>query len=134
MGRGWIFIFYLLSLKSMLKVITVKNYDELSAKVADLVLAQIKNKPDSVLGLATGSTTLGLYKKLIEAYQQGKVSFADVTTFNLDEYIGLTTDDPRSFHSAMWENFFKHIDIKKENIFIPDGSLIPQKLAEHCQW
>lgn len=74
-----------------------------------------------VLGLPTGSTPLGTYKHLIELYKAGKVSFENVVTFNMDEYVGLPAEHPQSYHRFMWDNFFSHINIKKENVHILDG-------------
>ena len=83
--------------------------------------AQVSDKP-FVLGLPTGSTPLGMYNGLIELYKAGKVSFANVVTFNMDEYVGLPEEHPESYHSFMWNNFFSHIDIKKENVNILNGN------------
>jgi len=84
-----------------------------------------------VLGLPTGSTPLPVYQKLIELYQQGKVSFQHVITFNMDEYVGLPASHEQSYHYFMFENFFNHVDIPKENINILDGTA-PDLQAE-CQ-
>ena len=75
-----------------------------------------------VLGLPTGSTPLGTYRKLIEMCKAGQVSFANVITFNMDEYVGIPKDHPESYHSFMWNNFFSHIDIKPENVNILNGN------------
>lgn len=75
-----------------------------------------------VLGLPTGSTPLGTYKELIQLYQQGKVSFKNVVTFNMDEYVGIPKDHPQSYHSFMWDNFFSHIDITPSNVNILNGN------------
>jgi len=75
-----------------------------------------------VLGLPTGSTPLGTYKELIQIYKQGKVSFKNVVTFNMDEYVGIPKNHPQSYHSFMWDNFFSHIDILAENVNILDGN------------
>ncbi len=83
--------------------------------------AQVSSEP-FVLGLPTGSTPLGMYNGLIELYKAGKVSFANVITFNMDEYVGLPEEHPESYHSFMWNNFFSHIDIKKENVNILNGN------------
>ena len=83
--------------------------------------AAVSNEP-FVLGLPTGSTPLGMYKGLIELCKEGKVSFANVITFNMDEYVGLPEEHPESYHSFMWNNFFSHIDIKKENVNILNGN------------
>ncbi|MFA6507127.1 MAG: glucosamine-6-phosphate deaminase, partial [Treponemataceae bacterium] len=74
-----------------------------------------------VLGLPTGSTPLGVYRELIAHHKAGRLSFANVVTFNMDEYVGLGADHPRSYHRFMWDNFFSQIDVKKENVHIPDG-------------
>ncbi len=83
--------------------------------------AQVSSEP-FVLGLPTGSTPLGMYNGLIELYKVGKVSFVNVITFNMDEYVGLPEEHPESYHSFMWNNFFSHIDIKKENVNILNGN------------
>ena len=75
-----------------------------------------------VLGLPTGSTPLGTYKELIQIYRDGKVSFKNVITFNMDEYVGIPKDHPQSYHTFMWENFFSHIDILPENVNILNGN------------
>lgn len=116
-----------------MKVIITKSYKEMSAKAAHFVLAQIWEKPDSVLGLSTGSTPLGLYKELIKAYQEERVNFSKVTTFNLDEYLGLGPKEKQSYYYYMRFNFFKYINIKKKNIFIPD-SLISRQEADSFCW
>jgi glucosamine-6-phosphate deaminase len=79
-----------------------------------------KDRP-FVLGLPTGSSPLETYKELIRLYKEGRVSFDKVVTFNMDEYVGLPEDHPRSYHFFMWENFFSHIDIRKENVHILNG-------------
>ncbi len=84
-----------------------------------------------VLGLPTGSTPLATYKELIAAYEAGRVSFANVITFNMDEYIGLAEDHPESYHSFMWNNFFSHIDIKAENVNILNGNA--EDLEAECR-
>ncbi len=102
---------------------------------AEYVAAQINAKAavssePFVLGLPTGSTPLGMYNGLIELYKEGKVSFANVVTFNMDEYVGLPEEHPESYHSFMWNNFFSHIDIKKENVNILNGNAAD--LAKEC--
>lgn len=105
-----------------MRVIVARDYKEMSEKAAYLVASQIILKPSSVLGLATGGTPLGFYKELVKIYKEGKFSFKDVKTFNLDEYYGLDKGNPQSYHYYMMENFFKHIDIDLNNINIPDGA------------
>ncbi len=93
----------------------------MSQKAAIMVASQITLKPNSVIGLATGDTPLGMYEKLIEMYNENKIDFSKITTFNLDEYCGLGPDNINSYHTYMEENFFKHINIEKENVHIPNG-------------
>jgi len=104
----------------------------MSKEAARIVVNRLKEKPDLVLGLATGSTPLGLYRELVRIHKEEKLSFAEVRTFNLDEYIGLKPDDPASYHYFMFENLFNHIDVRKENIYIPDG--LAKDPEKYCQW
>ena len=103
-----------------MRVIVTNSYDEMSTEAAKIVAGQIYLKPDSVLGLATGSTPLSMYKKLIAVHEMIGLDFSQVTTFNLDEYID-GSDNPQSYHYFMHHNFFDFINIKPENIYIPDG-------------
>lgn len=105
----------------VMRIIVEEDYESMSKKAALFVAGQIILKPDTVLGLATGSTPLGMYNELIEMYKREEVDFSEVITFNLDEYYHLPHDDLQSYHYFMKENFFKHINIKEENIHIPDG-------------
>ncbi len=113
-----------------------QDYQDCSKWAANYVVYKINafrptvNKP-FVLGLPTGSTPIGMYQELIKLYKEGKVSFENVVTFNMDEYIGLSPSHPQSYHYFMWENFFKHIDIKKENVNILDG--LTKNYAKECQ-
>ncbi|MDE6180098.1 MAG: glucosamine-6-phosphate deaminase [Phocaeicola sp.] len=110
-----------------MRVIIEPDYQKLSQWAANYVASKINaanptpEKP-FVLGCPTGSSPLGMYKALIELNKQGKVSFQNVVTFNMDEYVGLPEDHPESYHSFMWNNFFNHIDIKKENVHILNGN------------
>ena len=110
-----------------MKLVIHQNYDELSQWAADHIAERISQfNPTSnnpfVLGLPTGSTPIGTYKALIELYKAGKVSFKNVVTFNMDEYVAIAEDHPESYHSFMFENFFNHIDIPRENIHILNGN------------
>ena len=116
-----------------MKIIPVSDYAALSTKAADLIIAQIKSKPDSVLGLATGSTPLGTYQSLIKAYETGALSFAACTSVNLDEYAGLGASDAQSYHAFMWENLFSHIDIPAERTHLPNGKN-PDAAAECARY
>lgn len=105
-----------------MKVIITENYEEMSKKAAEVVVELLKQKPQCVLGLATGSTPIGLYQNLIKAYKDGIVSFDGVTSANLDEYVGLYKEHVQSYAYFMRANLFDHVDIKTENLNIPDGS------------
>lgn len=110
-----------------MRLIIKQDYQGLSQWAADYVVARINEAQPTaqrpfVLGLPTGSSPLGMYKALIEAYKSGKVSFEHVVTFNMDEYIGLPEGHPESYHSFMWNNFFSHINIKKEHVHILNGN------------
>ena len=115
-----------------MRVIIVENYDSMSRLAAKFVKEELVRKPDLVLGLATGSTPLGLYKELIRMHKEEGLDFSKVTTFNLDEYVGLPKDHPESYHTFMWENLFKHININPSNIYIPDGTV--EDIEAHCVW
>ena len=110
-----------------MRVIIEQNYDKMSAWGANHIVERINAfKPTEtkpfVLGLPTGSTPIGTYKELIRLNKAGKVSFKNVVTFNMDEYVNLPESHPESYHSFMWNNFFNHIDIKKENVNILNGN------------
>jgi glucosamine-6-phosphate deaminase len=104
-----------------MKYIEVETYEELSTKAAELIASVVKSKPESVLGLATGSSPLGTYDGLIKAYNNGEVDFSKVTTINLDEYIGLTPDNDQSYRYFMETNLFSKINVRKDYTFVPDG-------------
>ena len=110
-----------------MRVIIEPDYQALSQWAANYVANKINaanptaEKP-FVLGCPTGSSPLGMYKALVELNKQGKVSFKHVVTFNMDEYVGLPEEHPESYHSFMWNNFFNHIDIQKENVHILNGN------------
>ena len=118
-----------------MRVIIEPSYDLLSQWAANYVAKRInefgpKESTPFVLGLPTGSSPLGMYKALIKLNQEGKVSFRNVVTFNMDEYVGLPEEHPESYHSFMWNNFFNHIDIRKENVNILNGNAAD--LAAEC--
>lgn len=110
-----------------MRVIIEPDYKNVSKWTANYIVKKINefaptaSKP-FVLGLPTGSTPIGTYKELIKLHKAGKVSFANVITFNMDEYVGIPENHPQSYHTFMWENFFSHIDIKKENVNILNGN------------
>jgi len=113
-----------------MNVVVVKNYYEISIKSAQLIAEQITKKKNSVLGLATGQTPVGMYQELIKMFKRGDIDFSEVRTFNLDEYYGLPSKHPQSYHYYMWDTFFKYINIKKENIHLLNGAT--ENIKEEC--
>lgn len=106
-----------------MKLYAVKNYDEMSRKAANIIAAQMVLKPNSVLGLATGSTPVGTYQNLIEANKNGDIDFSEITTINLDEYQGLDANHDQSYRYFMNDNLFNHVNIRKECTYVPDGTI-----------
>ncbi|MEH7381160.1 glucosamine-6-phosphate deaminase [Bacillus sp. JJ1533] len=104
-----------------MKVIAVKDFKEMSQFAAAMISHQVKEKPNSVLGLATGGTVVGTYEELIRDHKQNKTSYENIQTVNLDEYLGIDKDHPNSYHHFMMENLFSHININQDNIHIPNG-------------
>lgn len=104
-----------------MKIIKVDSYEKLSRQAANIISAQVIIKPNCVLGLATGSTPIGTYNQLIDWYNKGDIDFSQVVSVNLDEYMGLNSNNEQSYRYFMNENFFNHINIKKENTFVPNG-------------
>lgn len=104
-----------------MRVISVKDYDEMSEVAGKIIAAQVTVKPDCVLGLATGSTPIGTYKELIKKYKKGEISFAECKTANLDEYFGISPENDQSYAYFMKDNLFSHVDIKPESTNIPNG-------------
>ncbi len=119
-----------------MRLIIQKNYDDVGTWAAAYVVSKIRAAnptPDKpfILGLPTGSTPQGMYKELIRFHQEGLVSFANVVTFNMDEYVGIPEDHPESYHSYMPKHFFEYIDIPKENVNILDGNA--DDLDKECE-
>ena len=104
-----------------MRLIVTKNYEELSKKAAEVMAETVKENPKAVLGLATGSSPIGLYKEIIEMNKRGEIDFSEITTVNLDEYYGLSGDHPQSYRYFMNENLFNHININKDNTYVPNG-------------
>lgn len=115
-----------------MNIIKVKNYKELSMQAAGIVAAQISRKKNTVLGLPTGQTPLGMYQELLKRFRKGEIDFSQVITFNLDEYYGLSPKHPQSYNYYMWQTFFNNINIKKENVFIPDG--VTKDVQKECRY
>lgn len=114
-----------------MKIIKAEDYQSMSRKAANIISAQVILFPKSVLGLATGSTPLGVYKQLIDWYQKGDLDFSQVTSVNLDEYCGLAVGHPQSYHYYMQENFFDYINIAPKNTNVPNG--LAFDLKEECE-
>lgn len=104
-----------------MKLYKAKDYKDMSRKAANIISAQVIAKPDSVLGLATGSTPIGTYQQLIEWYNKGDLDFTEVKSVNLDEYRGLPKENDQSYYYFMNHNFFKHININLEHTHVPNG-------------
>ncbi len=114
-----------------MKFITVDSYEKLSRQAANIISAQVIIKPDSVLGLATGSSPLGTYRQLIDWYEKGDIDFSECISVNLDEYVGLGGENDQSYRYFMNHNFFHAINIKPENTFVPNGCA--EDLAAECE-
>lgn len=112
-----------------MKIIVTKTYEELSRKAANLFASQLILKPNSVIGLATGSSPIGMYQELIRIYNAGDIDFKEVVSFNLDEYIGLSPDNEQSYHYFMEQNLFSHVNLRPENIHIPSGIALDMEVA-----
>ena len=105
-----------------MKIIRAKDYNDMSRKAANIISAQVILKPDSVLGLATGSSPVGTYDQLVKWYHKGDVDFSEVTTVNLDEYYGMAADNEQSYHYFMHSHFFDHVNVDPAHINLPDGT------------
>ena len=114
-----------------MKIISAKSYQDLSRKAANIISAQVILKPNCVLGLATGSTPIGTYRQLAEWYRKDDIDFSAVTTFNLDEYVGLSPEDPQSYHYFMRVNLFSHVNLRPDCCHVPDGCA--PDLAQACR-
>lgn len=114
-----------------MNVIVVKDYEAMSKVGAEIIAKQIKEKPDSILGLATGGSPVGTYQNLIKAYQNKEISFKDIKTYNLDEYVGIPQTHPQSYYYFMHDNLFNHVDILEENVHIP--AISSDNYEEDCK-
>jgi glucosamine-6-phosphate deaminase len=112
-------------------ILLKSNYEELSREAARIVANAVRSNPSVTLGLATGSTMLGMYEELVRLHTVEGLDFSQAATFNLDEYLGLPADHPQSFHCFMRENFFDHVNASAANIHIPDG-MITGNYDEYC--
>lgn len=114
-----------------MEIIVQQDSQQASWLAARLLRKLILEKPNPVIGLATGNTPLQLYKHLIQMHREEGLDFSRVVTFNLDEYVGLSPDHPASFHRFMWDNLFSQINIKPENVHIPDG--LASDIQTYCE-
>ncbi|HZO20394.1 MAG TPA: glucosamine-6-phosphate deaminase [Gemmatimonadaceae bacterium] len=119
-----------------IRTVVVEEHDDIARLVASRIAALIREKDaggdQAVLGLATGSTPIGVYRELIRMHREEGLSFADVVTFNLDEYYPMKPDSIHSYHRFMWENLFDHVDIKRENVHIPRGDTPLEDIELEC--
>lgn len=114
-----------------MRVIVLKNGDEVSRRAAAMIAAVVRAKPDAVLGLATGGTPLGAYKELIRLHQEEGLDFSRATTFNLDEYVGLSPTHPQSYRYFMQKSLFDHINVEPSRTHVPDGRALD--FAAYCR-
>src|SRR3954463_8208844 len=115
-----------------MEVVVLPTYEEMSRAAASIVADVLNTKPNAVLGMATGSTPLGLYQELVRMHRDEGLDFKQVTTFNLDEYVGLRPEHAQSYHYFMHENFFRHVNIARGNIYIPSGTT--SNYRAFCEW
>ncbi|HEX7065278.1 MAG TPA: glucosamine-6-phosphate deaminase [Bacillales bacterium] len=114
-----------------MKIVAAENKYDMSRQAAAVIIERVRTKPSTTLGLATGSTPEGTYRELIENHRLEGTSYSDVSTVNLDEYVGLGSDDPNSFRHFMDVKLFQHLDISRNQIHIPDGTALD--LESECQ-
>jgi glucosamine-6-phosphate deaminase len=115
-----------------MEIIIAKNYDEMSRISAKIIAGVVKKKYDLTLGLATGDTPVGTYKELVRLYNEEGLDFSKLTTFNLDEYIGLAPLHENSYNYFMKENFFKHVNVNPSRVFVPQGDTDDPEIF--CEW
>ncbi|HHT79478.1 MAG TPA: glucosamine-6-phosphate deaminase [Actinobacteria bacterium] len=121
-----------------MRIIIEDDYEKMSKAAADIIADMIRAKPDCVIGLATGSTPIGTYKELARMHKEENLDFSDVKTFNLDEYLGIGMEmskpyeTDQSYARFMYEELFKHVNLKKENIYVPDG--LTKEPENFCLW
>ena len=120
-----------------IRTIVVADHEEIAILVADRIAALIRERnatgANAVLGLATGSTPIGVYRELVRKHKKEGLSFRHVVTFNLDEYYPMPPDSIHSYHRFMWENLFSHVDVDRANVRIPDGTVSRDRVDEYCR-
>ena len=114
-----------------MKIVVAKNYEELSKVAANEMAEVVKSNPKAILGLATGGSPIGMYNELIRMNKEGEIDFSNITTVNLDEYVGLSGDHPQSYRYFMNDNLFNHININKDNTYVPNG--LAENIEEECK-
>ncbi len=114
-----------------MEIVKVKNYEEMGEKACDLIVEKVNSLDNPVLGLATGSTPEGMYQQMIDSFQRNEVSFTKTTTFNLDEYVGLSGNNPNSYRFYMNDKLFKHIDLPANRAYLPNGDA--DDLQKECR-
>src|SRR4029078_387834 len=115
-----------------MEVVIRQNYDEMSKQAAQMGAELLNTKPNALLGMATGSTPLGLYQELVRMYERGQLDFSRVVTFNLDDYVGRPANHSQSYSYFMQENFFKHVNVQPQNINVPSGTT--SNYPAFCEW
>ena len=113
-----------------MKILIVKDYDEISKIAAEELGKVVNDKPEAILGLATGGTPIGMYKELIKMYKEKEIDFSKVTTVNLDEYVGLSGEHDQSYRYFMDINLFNHVNIRKDRTFVPNG--LAKDIYQEC--
>src|SRR5437667_2516830 len=118
-------------------VVVQDAYDDIARRLAGRVAEVIRERQDqgrkAVLGLATGSTPIGIYRELIRLHREERLDFSRVVTFNLDEYYPMAPGNLHSYHRFMWENFFEHVNVERGNVHIPCGDLPRAEIEAHCR-
>src|SRR5688500_14056084 len=119
-----------------IRTVVVNDHEEIALQVADRIATVIRERnargETAVLGLATGSTPIGVYRELVRKHREEGLSFKHAVTFNLDEYYPMPSDSIHSYHRFMWENLFSHVDIDPVNVHIPDGTIPRDRVDEYC--
>ena len=115
-----------------MKVIICENYEEMSDKGAALIAAEVKQNPNAVLGLATGSSPIGMYDRLVKAYEKGELDFSSVKTYNLDEYLPIDPANKNSYCAFMHEHLWDKVNLKSENCHIPSGNIALEDAEKQC--
>lgn len=118
-----------------MNILTFRSNEELNEAGAGIITGLVQTNPKAVLGLATGGTPVGLYEEIVKTHRKGMVSFKSVTTFNLDEYVGIPEDHPESYHAYMKHHLFGHVDLSPERTHIPNGNApdLEQECARYNQ-